>query len=77
MLLYHVLIYPYDIPDWRSTYKTHLLKIASYQNKVLRIINGVNRDNSVSHLYGESNILKLEEIHKLEVAKILHNIWSK
>jgi len=52
-------------------------KIASYQNKVLRTINGINRDHSVSHLYGEINILKLEDIHKLELAKILHNIWNK
>jgi len=37
----------------------------------------VNRDHSLSHLYDELNILKLEDIHKLEVAKIMHNIWNK
>jgi len=80
MQLFHALIYPnlmYGIPVWRSTYKTHLQNIASYQNKVLRTTNGVNRNHSVSHLYGESNVLKLEDAHKLEVAKILHCIWNK
>jgi len=80
MQLCHALVNSYllyDIPVWGLTYKTLLQKIASYQNKIFKNTNGVNRNHSVSHLYDEVNILKVEDIYKLEVVNIMHSIRNK
>ena len=41
--LHHALVHShllYVLPVWRSTYKTHLQKLVSFQNRVLKFIGG-------------------------------------
>jgi len=60
-------------------YKTHLQKIESYQNKVLKIIkceHGPQRNPSLWRIK-HSQTKTVEDIHIMEVAKILYSIWNK
>ena len=73
--LYYTLIHPYllyGITIWRNTYKTHLKRIKSLQNKAVKIIaRGQYLDDSTAY-YKQLNILKIEDLYTLEVAKLMH-----
>ena len=72
MKLYFILIHPdllYEILVWGSTFKTHIKKIISLQNKAVRLIanNFDFKLYSTSSLYKQLSILKLSDIHKHKV----------
>jgi hypothetical protein len=80
--IYYNLIYPYlsyAIIAWGSAYKTHIKKLQTKQNHVVRIIFFAN-------LYGKNtekplplinllNILTVEYIYKLNILKFIYN-WQ-
>lgn len=75
--LYFTLIHPhlmYGILVWGSTYKTYSKKIASLQNKALRLVtNNFNYNSgSASSMYKQLNILKLLDIYNYEVATFMY-----
>ena len=78
--LYHALIYPhllYAIPIWGSTYNTYLHKIVALQNKAVKLISRVKWETSAIPCYETLDILKLDELHNFEVAKIMYHIYHK
>ena len=59
---------------WGSDCKTTIKPFQMIQNKIIRIINNVRHDSHVKNnsLYFDFGILKIEEMHKLEIAKFMH-----
>ena len=74
MTLYYALFYPhitYGITVWGSACKSQLSPLATIQNKIVKIIgSGAWRDHATPY-YKKLNILKLEDVHKLEVGKLM------
>ena len=62
----------YGIPVWDGTFKSYLSRIASLQNKAVKIISGANYQESANPYYKDLNILKVTDLYKLEVAKLMH-----
>jgi len=76
--LYHVLFYPhllYAIPMWGSTYKTYLQKISTLQNRAVKTITHTDWKSSPNPSYHSLNILKLDQLCKLEVSNIMHSLY--
>ena len=63
----------YGLVVWGSTFPTYLNRLAALQNKAIRVIGGCNYNDSVTPLYLEFEILKLAELYKLEVAKLVYD----
>jgi len=77
--LYHALIHShilYALPVWSLTYKTYLNKVAALQNKAAKIITGANWNDKSLSSYNSLKMLKLNELYKLETAKIMHYIYT-
>ena len=62
---------------WRSTYKSHLEKLSSLQNKVIRAVGGAEWNESSSPLYYKFKVLKFHDIFKYELAKFMHLVQNK
>ena len=66
----------YCSPIWCSTYPTHLLPLFRLQKKIIRIITNSNYFEHTQPLFRTSNILKIYDIHRVQVAiymfKLLH-----
>ena len=76
-MLYYALVYPhlqYSIIDWGCACKTHLAPLQVIQNKILRCISHTKIKQSVSLKYKQMKILKLYDIHKMELAKFMFNL---
>ena len=72
--LYFTLIHPfltYGIPLWGATYDTHRKKLLILQKRVIRIISRANYNSHTNPLFKHLRILKLDDIYKLQVAKII------
>ena len=64
----------YGLVVWRLTFPTYLNRLAALQNKAIRVIVGCNYYNdSATPLYLEFEVLKLVELYKLEVAKLVYD----
>ena len=75
LLFYYALIHPhlsFGLPIWGSTYPTYIQKPQRLQNKAIRIISNASRKNSVTPLYKEYGVLKLADLFKYEMAKIMY-----
>ena len=82
--LYYAILHPHllcGVITWGSTYKSYLQKLASLQNKGLRLITNNFTFHqpfvSVSLLYKQNKILKLPDIYTYEVAIFMHKFCYK
>jgi len=78
-MLYHSIVYPhltYGITLWGSAHQTHKSKLILTQKKLMRIINGSKYDAHSEPIFKKFNILKLDDIYKLYVAKYCHKYFS-
>ena len=74
-LLYYALVHPhllYALPLWGCTYQKHTQKLQLLQNKAIRIICNSNNFSSVTPLYFELGILKIDELFKFKIGKLMH-----
>jgi hypothetical protein len=74
LTLYFSLIYPYlvyGIPVWGSAYDKHINKLIIMQKKVIRIICGTKYNEHTNPLFCQLDILKLNDIYKMEVCKLV------
>ena len=61
----------YGIIIWGSTYKSHLERLSSLQNKAIRAVGGAEWNESSSPLYYKFKVLKFYDIYKYELAKFM------
>ena len=79
MLVYYSLIYSqlqYCITSWGSAPKTVLKPIKVIQTRVVRMKTGSHFRTHSSPLYYQLNTLKLEDICKFKLSKLIHNNLS-
>ena len=62
----------YGITIWENTYATHLKRLKSLQNKAVKVIAGGQYFDHATAYYKLLNILKIEDLYTLEVAKVMH-----
>ena len=70
--LYYTLINPHLLYGnllWGSTYKSHLHKLEVQQKKAIRVVTHSKYNEHTSPLFKNLNILKLKDIHEIELAK--------
>ena len=74
--LYYALFHchiQYGIITWSSTYKTYLKKLASLQNKAVKIVGNGTWNDRATPYYAKLKILKLQDLVKLETAAFVYN----
>ena len=79
-ILYYSLIYPYvdyGITLWGATYKTHVNKIVIKQTKAIRIMTGAQYNAHTNPLFKQLNIVKLDDLYKLQIAKFMYTFFSQ
>ena len=64
----------YGIVIGRSTFKTYQGKLSVLQNKALRIVAGGNWLDNTTQYYAKLNVLKLDNLYKFEIAKLMHQL---
>ena len=70
--LYYALVYPhliYGITLWSGTYDTHINKVVITHKKIVRILVGARYNAHTGPIFKKFNLLKLSDIHKLQVSK--------
>ena len=75
LLLYFALIHPhllFGIVLWGSTCSSYQSKLQILQNKAIRIISNCNRRTLITPFYHKLGILKIPELYKFEIAKLMH-----
>ena len=75
LLLYYGLIYPYlqyCIVAWGAATPTTLKPIVTIQKRAIRIVAGVGYRDHTEQLFKANNILKFQDIHKLETLKFVY-----
>ena len=80
LMLYYALVHPhlqYSIIDLGCTCKTLLAPLQVIQNKILRCISHTKIKQSVSPKYKQMKILKLYNIHKMELAKFMFKLKNQ
>ena len=73
--LYYSLVYPYlnyGILLWGNTYKKFLHKLEIAQKKPIRTINRAMYNEPSSPLFKKCNIIKLQDIYKLQCCKLMY-----
>ena len=75
--LYYALIHPFFSYGIRSCNKTVSAKLKSLQNKTLKAIGRLNWRKSPKHLYHRFEILKIDDLYKLELSKFMHRFFKK
>ena len=74
--IYFALFHPhllYGLVVWGSTFPTYLSKLESLQNKAVKIIGGGTTRESPTPFYGQLKILKLADLYKFEIAKLVND----
>ena len=66
----------YCITVWTSTYSTYLNSIHMLQNKAVRLIAGFDDKHPTSTIYKSYNILKLDDMVKLQIAMFVHRHFN-
>ena len=77
--LYHSLVYSrlqYGIINWGTASSTNLKEIRVKMNNIVRIITFSNRYTKLSPLYKKLNMLKLDDIYRLELGKFMHRLYE-
>jgi len=68
----------YAIGVWSGAGKTALNPLNVLHNKVLRAMNYSSYKSRVSPLYKNLNLLKINDIHILQIGKFMHNLhWGR
>ena len=78
--VYYAIFYSYliyGITAWGFAPNQQLHGIQVLQNKVFRIIGGLNRDANVNAFCNNNKLLKINELHYLELAKIMWDFDKK
>jgi len=78
--VYYSLTYTlqYPIGVWGRARKTALNRLHVLHNKVLRAMTYSSYNSRVSPLHKNLNLLKINDIHILEIGKFMHNLhWSR
>ena len=73
--LYYAHVHPhliYCLPIWGSTYPTHLQPLFILQKKIIRIITLSNFNEHTEPLFKSTNILKLYDLIKYEIAGYMY-----
>ena len=79
-LLYYASVHPhllYALPVWGCTFPSYLRKLQCLQNKAIRIIFNSNRLTSVTPIFHALEILKIEDLFKYEVGKLMFQFSKK
>lgn len=79
-MLYFSLIHPhllYGGMFWGSTYKKHIHCITVLQKKAIRLITKSSYNAHTAPLYKQTNILKLDDIYKVLLAKHMYRYYNK
>ena len=63
----------YGLPIWGSTFPSYINKLKSLQNKAVKTIGGGSSLESPTKFFNKFSILKLNDLFKMEVAKIVHS----
>ena len=63
----------YAINAWGSATKNSLHRLNTIHNKIVKTISWSSFRCHVKPVYSQLNLLKLEDIHQLEIAKLMHN----
>ena len=74
--IYFALFHPhllYGLVAWGSTFPTYMSKLESLQNKAVKIIGGGTTRESPTPFHGQLKILKLTDLYKFEIAKLVHD----
>ena len=66
----------YGIITWSSTYKTYLKKLATLQNKAVKIVGNGTWNDRANPYYAKLKILKLQDLVKPETAAFVYNYKS-
>ena len=66
----------YGISVWGTAAKTKLREIEIRLNNIVRTITWSKRFTHVTHLYKKLELLKLHDLYKLEIAKIMHKLFN-
>ena len=72
---YHSLVHfhlIYALPVWAPTFPTYLIKLKRLHNKAIRIITKTSPKDRISQHYCRLQILKLDDLYKFKVAKLMH-----
>ena len=78
--LHYALIFPhlmYGIIIWASTYSSYLTSLQTLQHKAIRAIAKLKSKDRVIPIYKQYNLLKTNDIYRLEVAKFMHHFHTK
>ena len=78
--LYYTFIYPYLLycnVVWGGTFSTHLEPLFRLQKRAIRVINKVGYLEHTNPLFFENKILKLYDIHKLQLAIYVYKLDSR
>ena len=76
-MLYYCFIYSrnqYGIVFWRSALKIYLKELSVRLNNIIRTITFSKKYSHVTDLYKNLNLLKLNDIYKLELAKFMYQL---
>ena len=81
-LLYHSLInskLQYEIIVWGATFKTYLSEVNVRINstRIIRALSSSNLYTPMSSLYKKLNLLKLEDLYKVELGKFMYLYYNK
>jgi len=74
---YYALVYPhlqYGAATWGQAPKTILKPLQTLQNKAIRLVANKPWNTSTNPLYHKMNILKQQDIIKLQIGKIMHDL---
>ena len=77
--LYYAIVHPYliyGLVAWDSTFPSYIEKLNILQNKAVKLIGGVNYLDRATPYYSKLNVLKLPDLHKLEIAKFVHRFMN-
>ena len=64
------------IGAWGAATKTSLYRLNTIHNKIIKTISWSSFRCHATPAYSQLNLLKLEDIHQLEIAKLMHNFHS-
>ena len=79
-LLYHSLInskLQYGIIVCGATFKTYLSEVNARINRIIRALSSSNLYTPMSSLYKKLNLLKLEDLYKVELGKFMYLYYNK
>ena len=79
IMLYYSFVYScvnYGITTWGTADQSKKREIEVKMNNIVRTITWNKKFTHVSHLYQNLNLLKLNDIYKLELAKFMHKLYN-